>query len=116
MNVESVKSFVAHIIAGLAGATSMLLIVGLSQGDASRLGDAFKQIGDGVVSIVAGLSILVPILTGLYGAYKQTRTFTLNKMNEDPQIEKVETKPGTAAAEVANKIPGEKISVATSLK
>ena len=111
-NAEAVKSFLAHIVSALSSATGVLLLVGMSQGDVTRLGAAIQQVGDGVVSIVSGILIVVPLAAGLYAAFKQTTGFLLKRQNADPEIKRVVVAPGTEAAKVAEKIPGDKIVVA----
>jgi uncharacterized membrane protein len=111
-NAEAVKSFLAHIVSAIASASGVLLLFGVSQGDVTRLGSAIQQIGEGVVSIVGGLLIIIPVIGGLYAAFKQTTGFLLKKQAADPEIKRVIVEPNTKAAEIAVEIPGNKIVVA----
>lgn len=110
MNSDVVKSFVAHIISGVAAATGMLLFIGISQGDVTALGASLQKIGDGVVSIAVGISAIIPLVGGIYGAIKQTTKFTLQKLDADPEIEKVKAVPGTETAKIAATISGSKVT------
>jgi hypothetical protein len=88
-------------------------IVGLSQGDASTIGTAVHQIGDGIVSIATGVAALVPIVSGIYGVIGSSRKAIMHAVNIDPQMAVIAAKPGTDAAVIANSIPGNKVIVAT---
>ena len=111
-NAEAVKSFLAHIVSAVSSAAGVLLLFGVSQGDVTRIGSAIQQVGEGVVSIIGGLLILIPVIGGMYAAFKQTTGFLLKKVNADPEIKRVVVEPGTKAAEIAAKILGDKIVVA----
>jgi hypothetical protein len=41
----------------------MLVIIGLSQGNATALGVAIHEIGDGIAKIIVGVTALIPLLT-----------------------------------------------------
>jgi D-serine deaminase-like pyridoxal phosphate-dependent protein len=105
-----VSSALRHAYTAVAAATAALTIVGLSQGDATAIGVAVHQIGDGLASIVAGISALVPIIMAAYAAWSGTRKARLLELNKDPEIEKVKTVPGTEAHAEAASIPGTKVS------
>ena len=111
-NSEAVKSFLASIVSAISSATGLLLLVGISQGDVTRLGAAIQQIGDGIVGVVSGVLIIISLGSGVYLAFKQTTGFLLKKQNADPEIERVVVVPGTEAAKIAEAIPGDKIRVA----
>jgi uncharacterized membrane protein len=111
-NAEAVKSFLAHIVSAVSSAAGVLLLFGVSQGDVTRIGSAIQQVGEGVVSIIGGLLIIIPVIGGLYAAFKQTTGFWLRKQNADPEIKRVVVAPGTEAAKIAEAIPGDKIVVA----
>lgn len=103
------QAFMRHVYTAFGAATAMLLFVGLSQGDVTTIGNALHQIGDGVVSIAAGIAALVPILSGVAASIAASRASRLKSLDADPQIAKVETVPGTEAAAAAAQIPGSKV-------
>jgi hypothetical protein len=110
---DQINSFLRHVYTATATAVSVLAMVGLSQGDATALGDAVHKIGDGIASIVAGVGILIPIASGLYAAWSASPFSRLLWAKKNPEIAKVEAVPGTAMATLANSIPGDKITVAS---
>lgn len=63
-----------HVYTGTAVMVGTLTVVGISQGDATAIGTAVHQIGDGVASIVTGVCTLIPIISGIAAAVKGTRT------------------------------------------
>lgn len=105
-----VTAFMRHVYTGVGVAVAVLGIVGLSQGDATAIGEAVQKIGDGLVSIASGISALVPIVSGIYAAYTASRRYRLKALNVDPQIQKIITTPGTSASAVADSIPGNKVT------
>ena len=111
--VDQINSFLRHVYSATATAISVLVMVGLSQGDATAIGEAVHQIGDGIAKIVAGISILVPIASGLYAAWSASPFSRLMQAKKNPQIEQVIVKPNTPAATLAESIPGSKIVVAS---
>jgi len=106
----SVHGALRHVYTATAAATAAATIIGLSQGDATGIGTAVHQIGDGIASIVAGVTALIPIITAGYAAVSATRKNRMKDLNNDPQIAKVETVPGTEAAKEAATIPGNKVT------
>lgn len=107
---DQVQSFLRHVYTAAATATGILAVVGLSQGDATAIGNAVHQIGDGVAAIIAGVSTLVPIISGTIAAIKQSRASRLKALDRDPQIARVITVPGTQAQQEAAAIPGNKVT------
>lgn len=107
-----VSAFMRHVYSDTATAIVVLSAVGLYQGDATALGNAIHKIGDGVISIVTGVSVIVQIVSPMYASWTASRSYKLQALNADPQIQKVIAKPGTAAAAVADSIPGNKVTVA----
>jgi len=103
------SAFMRHVYSALGGATAMALAMGLSQGDATTIGTAVHQIGDGIVSIATGVAALVPVVSAVYAAISASRKSRLVAMDADPQIKKVETVAGTPAAAIAAEIPGPKV-------
>jgi hypothetical protein len=109
---DQVNSALRHVYTAAATATTVLMVVGLKQGDATAIGAAVHQIGDGVASIIAGVTALVPIAAGAYAAWTASPLSKLLSMKKDPEIAKVEAVPGTATAALAEAIPGDKITTA----
>ena len=74
MNIEistaSVNAALRHVYTALGTGIAVLAVVGMSQGDQTALGTAVHQIGDGLASIVAGVTTLIPIISALFAARK----------------------------------------------
>lgn len=110
---DQVNSALRHVYTAAGTATAVLVMVGLSQGDATTIGNAVHQIGDGVASIIAGIGALIPIASALYAAWSASPFSKLISMKKNPEIAKVEAVPGTPTAALADAIPGNKITIAT---
>jgi len=109
---DAIKSLLASIVSALSSATGVLLLVGVSQGDVTRLGAAVQQIGDGVVGVISFFLFSISLFGTLYVFFKQTKHFLFKRHNADPEIRYVEVLPGTESAQIADAIPGNKIRVA----
>lgn len=109
---DQTNSFLRHVYTATATAASVLVIVGLNQSNATALGNAVHQIGDGAASIIAGVGALIPIITGIYAAWTASPFSRLLYMKKNPEIAKVEAVPGTPTAAMADAIPGNKITTA----
>jgi len=107
---DQVNSALRHVYTAAGTATAVLVMVGLKQGDATALGNAIHQIGDGVASIIAGVGALIPILAGFFAAWSASPFSKLIGMRNNPEIEKVKAVPGTPTAALAATIPGDKIT------
>jgi hypothetical protein len=106
----SVQSALRHVYTATGTGVAVLSIIGLSQGDASAIGVAVKQIGDGVVSIIAGAGTLIGIGSAVFAGWSATRKSRMAAFNADPEIRKIETVPGTPAQQEAADIPGNKVT------
>ena len=107
---DQVHAFMRHVYTAVGVGTSVLVSVGLSQGDATKIGTAVQQFGDGIADIIAAVGALAPIISGFYAMWSASRKARLVALNADPQIAKIETVPGTAAHAEANDIPGQKVT------
>jgi hypothetical protein len=67
----------------------VLTYIGLSQGDATAIGAAIRQIGDGLGAIAMGVGTIVTIASTVYNAYQQSRKV---------QVANVAAVPGTVVA------------------
>ena len=113
---DETNSVLRHVYTAVGTATAVLAVVGLSQGDASTIGLAVHKIGDGVVSIVAGISMLVPVASALFAAWKVSPFSRLMAMRHDPEIHQVIAVAGTATGALAAAIPGDKITTAPAVQ
>jgi hypothetical protein len=111
---EQVHAGLSHVYSGVAGASAALIFIGMSQVDTNALSTGIHQIGDGVASIVAGVTTLIPVALGLYAAYQKSPLSKLLDFKKNKQIAQVLAVPGTPMAALADAIPGDKITVATS--
>lgn len=72
MNIEinsaSINAALRHVYTATATGIAVLAIVGMSQGDQTALGTAVHQIGDGLASIVAGVTTIIPIVSALFAS------------------------------------------------
>lgn len=105
-----ISALMRHVYTIVGTLVATLGVVGLSQGDATTIGTAVHNIGDGIVSIATGISALVPLASAAYAVWSSSRASKLKAMNADPEITKVVTVPGTTAASAALNIPGTKIT------
>jgi hypothetical protein len=102
-----------HHVYNTTGTTAaVLLFVGLSQGNSTALGVGVHQIGDGVASIAAGITTLIPVATALYAMWNNSPFSKLMNFKKNVQIQRVVAVPGTPMAALADAIPGNKITSA----
>jgi len=85
-----------HVYTAVAAVTGTLTVVGMSQGDATAIGTAIHQIGDGLASIATGVATLVPIVMSAYAGWTATRK---------SQVASVAAVPGTTV-----KVPDQKLA------
>lgn len=88
-----VNAVLRHVYTGIGVATMVLVAVGLKQGDATGLGNAVHQIGDGIASIAAGISAIVAIVSPLYAAWTATRAARISAVGALPNTVVVTTSP-----------------------
>lgn len=110
---DQVNSALRHVYTAVGTASAVLVMVGLSQTDATALGAAVHKIGDGFASIIAGIGMLIPIVSGLYAAWSASPFSRLLGLKNNPEIAKVLAVPGTPTAALADAIPGNKITTAS---
>lgn len=112
MNLPSsaqVHSALRHVYTATAAAGATAIALGVSPQTWEKVSQAVQQIGDGVASIAAGLSTLVPIAMAAYAAWSASRKKRMQDLSGDPEIRKIETVPGTPAAAEAAAIPSAKV-------
>ena len=96
MNQNVIKAVLNHIYTAVGVGTSVLIVVGISQGDATAIGVAIHQIGDGIASVVAGVTTILTVGSAAYAGYMATRRM---------QVASVASIPGTVV-----KIPNQEIA------
>ena len=64
-NSDQINAGLHHVYTAVAAGAAVLVYVGLSQGDATALGKGVQQIGDGLASVVAGITTLIPVASAL---------------------------------------------------
>lgn len=107
---DETNAALRHIYTGVGVATATLVLVGLSQGDATSIGNAVHQIGSGIASIVAGVGTLISVGSALWAAWSSSPFARLLQANNNPEIKQVIAVPGTQTAELAKQIPGDKVT------
>ena len=101
-----------NVYSATAGGLAVAVGLGLTQGDATAIGNAVHAVGDGAALIIGGLSVLVPFITAGYAWVSSRPWARLKRMNDDPDVLKVIMKPGTPGAALADQIPGDKVAPA----
>lgn len=86
INQDVLNAVLRHVYTATGVGTTVLIAVGISQGDATAIGEAVHKIGDGLASIIAGISMLAPIISALYAGWTATRK---------SQVKSVAAIPGT---------------------
>lgn len=108
--VDETNAALRHVYTTVGAVTSALVIVGLTQGQATVIGNAVHQIGDGVAAIVAGVGALLPFINGARALISASPLSRLWQMQNNPDIKQVVAVPGTATAALTATIPGDKIT------
>ena len=112
---DQVNSALRHVYTGVGVATATLVVVGLSQGDATTIGAAVHKIGDGAASIIMGISMLVPVVSGFYASWSASPMSKMLSFKKDPQIAQVVAIAGTPMGAIAASIPGDKITTTATV-
>lgn len=107
---DQVNSALRHVYTAIGTGTAVLVMVGLSQGDATTIGNAIHKIGDGAASIIAGITMLIPIASAVYAAASASPFSRMMKLKQDPDIKQVIAVEGTKMGAIADAIPGNKIT------
>lgn len=108
--VDETNAALRHVYTAVGVATATLVLVGMSQGNATAIGNAVHQIGSGIASIVAGVGALIPIVSGIYAALSASPLAGLLRMQKNPDIRQVIAVPGTPTAQLTKQIPGDKVT------
>lgn len=103
---DQVNSALRHVYTAVGTGIAVLVMVGLSQGQATALGSAIHQIGDGIASIIAGISALVPIASAVYAAWTASPFSKLLSVSKNPDVKQVVV--GSVA--LANSLPNNVVS------
>lgn len=103
---DQVNSALRHVYTATATGIGVLVLVGLSQGNATALGAAVHQIGDGVASIIAGISALIPIASAVYAAWSASPFSKLLSVSKNPAVSQVVVNSPT----LANDLPANVVS------
>jgi len=109
---DQVNSFMRHVYTSAGTATAVLVLVGLSQGDATTIGVAVHHIGNGISEIIAGIGLLIPVASGLVASWSASPFSRMMDLHKNPDIIKVIAKEGTPLGAIADAIPGNKITTA----
>lgn len=97
-----VNAVLRHVYTGVGVATMVLVAVGLQQGDATALGNAVHQIGDGIASIAAGISAVVAVVSPLYAAWTATKAARIAAVGALPNTVVVTSSSQNVAKLAAN--------------
>lgn len=114
-NSEQIGVGLHHVYTAVGAGAAVLCYVGLSQGNATALGQGVHQIGDGITSIAAGITTLIPVATALYAMWQSSPFKKMMAAKQNKQIAQVITVAGTPLAAIAESIPGDKITTTASV-
>lgn len=110
MNIEQIKVAGRYTLTAASSAVSTLVLFHLvTAGDASQITTALNQIGNGLSSIIAGLTTLTAIATALYGMFRSSTTSQVAQVQASPDLQVV---PLTAAGKDIVRAAAEPVSVA----
>ena len=72
-NQNVFNAILRHFYTAAGIGTAVLIAVGMSQGDATKLGEAVHQIGEGLASVAMGVTTLVGMASAAYAGWSATR-------------------------------------------
>jgi len=84
ITTDQVNEFLRHVYTAGGAVSATLLLVGLSQGDITALGQYVHQIGDSVAAISAAVAAMIPIITSIYEAWTASRGPRIASIIKDP--------------------------------
>lgn len=106
LSIDQVNSGMRHVYTAVASVTATLVVVGLTtQGDATTISDAVHKIGDGVSSIVAGVTMLVPVASAVWAMVSASLGSRLKAVAADPEVKQIVV----ATPAVADAVPSNKV-------
>lgn len=95
---DQVNSALRHVYTAAGSGIAVLVLVGLSQGNATALGNGIHQIGDGIASIIAGISALIPVASAVYAAWSASPFSKLLSVSKNPDVKQVVVTTNALAA------------------
>jgi hypothetical protein len=107
---EQTNSVLGHVYSVAATATAVAIFFGVEPNAAHQLAPAIQKIGEGVSSIIAGVTMLIPVISAFAAAWKLSPFSKLLQMKSDPQVKQFIAVSGTPLAALTDKIPGDKIT------
>ena len=102
---DQLHSVLRHIYTMVATAVSVMTLIGLSQSNADVIVAAVHKIGEGASSMIAGVTMLIPVASAVFAAISAGLHPRLMSLNQDPEVLKIEVK----SPAVADAIPGNKV-------
>lgn len=101
-------SFGRHVLTfAMGGITVGAMFHVLTAGQATDATTAVNQVASGVQSIVAGMTTLIGIGSGLYAAYTASPLSQIKSVSANPDVSKIVTTPAIASATPSSKVvPG----------
>jgi hypothetical protein len=107
---DQVNSFMRHVYSAVGVAVAVAVTFGLNPDLAATIAPAVHQIGDGLAKVIAGITALIPVVSGLYAAWTASPFSKLMSAKNNPEIKQVIAVAGTQTGALAEQIPGKKIT------
>lgn len=102
-----------HVLtAGATVVTTLAVLHVLSADDASKVNDAFSQIGSGIASLTAGITTLIGVGSGLYAAWTASPFSQIKSVAAMPNVAGVVTVPTVEGKALAESIPSPAVAAA----
>ena len=103
MNFAPAIAALRHVGSYAAGAVTVLVLVGVSQTDATALVTAANKVASGLSEVLAGLGVIVPIVMAAFAAKSSTKNAVIAAVNDT--IPGVKVVAETAAATTVTVAP-----------
>ena len=112
---DQVNSALRHVYTAAGVVAAGTIYIGLNPGVAQTIAPAVHKIGDGISSILAGISLLIPVVSAIFAAWSASPFSRLLWAKKNPEIKQVITVSGTPMAKLAGDIPGDKITTSAAV-
>lgn len=103
---DTINSGLRHIYTATGTTVAIFLLLGLSGSDGTTITNAVHKIGDGVASIAAGISMLIPVVSGIYAMLSTTLKSRLTAISKSPEVKQIVV----STAAVADSVPSDKVT------
>ena len=97
MTKDQIAAIMRHVYTAVGAATAVAVAFGMmAQGDADKVIESMKQIGEGVGVIVGAIGMLLPIINALRAGKSASPSEQIKRVDKSPDVAVVPINPAGA--------------------